>query len=70
MHFKEMIRLTSNGLSDGLTGVVTRSVFLKKRHRPSLNKHPGDKITILCFVDLDNLKKLNDTYGHKTGDTA
>ena len=27
MDFREIIRLTSNGLSDGLTGVVTRSVF-------------------------------------------
>lgn len=69
MDFREIIRLTSNGLSDGLTGVVTRSVFLKQA-QAQLDKIPGDKITILCFVDLDNLKKLNDTYGHKTGDTA
>lgn len=69
MDFREIIRLTSNGLSDGLTGVVTRSVFLKQA-QAQLDKIPGDKITVLCFVDLDNLKKLNDTYGHKTGDTA
>ena len=28
--FKEILRLTSDGLSDSLTGVVTRSVFLNK----------------------------------------
>lgn len=67
--FNEIIRLTSNGLSDGLTGVVTRSVFLKQA-AVQLNKVPDGKITVLCFVDLDNLKKLNDSYGHNTGDTA
>ena len=28
--FNEIIRLTSTGLSDSLTGVVTRSVFLNQ----------------------------------------
>lgn len=69
MDFKEIIRLTSNGLSDGLTGVVTRSVFLKQA-QAQLDKIPQGKITVLCFADLDNLKQLNDTYGHKMGDSA
>lgn len=30
MDFQEVLRLTSNGLSDSLTGVVTRSVFLNQ----------------------------------------
>jgi len=67
--FKEIIHLTSNGLSDGLTGVVTRSVFLRQAEA-QLKKIPVGKIAALCFVDLDNLKKLNDTYGHGVGDTA
>lgn len=69
MDFKEIIRLTSNGLSDGLTGVVTRSVFLKQAEA-QLKKTPEGKVAALCFVDLDNLKKLNDSYGHNTGDAA
>ncbi|WP_290761892.1 diguanylate cyclase domain-containing protein [Anaerostipes sp.] len=69
MDFREIIRLTSNGLSDGLTGVVTRSVFLKQA-QSMLDKIPEEKIVALCFVDLDNLKILNDTYGHNVGDTA
>ncbi len=69
MDFKEIIRLTSNGLSDGLTGVVTRTVFLKQAEA-QLKRVAEGKLVVLCFVDLDNLKHLNDTYGHNVGDTA
>ena len=67
--FKEILRLTSKGLSDGLTGVVTRSVFLNQLEG-QFKKLTEEKIAALCFVDLDDLKKLNDTYGHGTGDIA
>lgn len=69
MNFKEIIQLTSDGLSDGLTGVVTRSVFLNQT-RTQLKKISKDKRAALCFVDLDDLKRLNDTYGHGMGDVA
>ena len=67
--FQEVLRLTSDGLTDSLTGTVTRSVFLNqadallKKAEPSLTK-------ALCFVDMDNLKHLNDSRGHAGGDIA
>lgn len=67
--FNEIIRLTSNGLSDGLTGVVTRSVFFNQMEG-QLKKLRENKKAVLCFVDLDDLKKLNDRYGHSAGDIA
>lgn len=67
--FKEIIQLTSNGLTDGLTGVVTRTVFLKQA-KAQFDKVEEGKIVAMCFVDLDNLKKLNDNYGHGMGDSA
>ena len=67
--FTEIIRLTSNGLSDSLTGVVTRSVFLNQASA-QMKKADPDKVSALCFVDLDNLKYINDTYGHSGGDVA
>ncbi|WP_125140505.1 sensor domain-containing diguanylate cyclase [Clostridium transplantifaecale] len=67
--FNEIIRMTSSGLSDGLTGVVTRSVFLNQAPAFLKNVNPK-RINVMCFVDMDNLKNINDTYGHAGGDTA
>lgn len=67
--FKEIIRLTSEGLFDGLTGVVTRKVFLSQVEQ-QLKKIKAGKTVALCFVDMDNLKSVNDTYGHGSGDVA
>lgn len=67
--FNEIIKMTSSGLSDELTGVVTRSVFLNQISA-FLNNADTDKINVLCFIDMDNLKKVNDTYGHAGGDIA
>lgn len=67
--FNEIIRLTSNGLSDGLTGVVTRSVFLNQAPA-QLKKADPRLLSALCFVDMDNLKYINDSFGHGGGDVA
>lgn len=69
LDFREMLELTSTGLSDGLTGMVTRSVFMNQLNERVKNVRP-DKVMAICFVDLDNLKPLNDTYGHAIGDRA
>ena len=67
--FNEILRLTSNGLTDSLTGVVTRSVFLN-RATEQLKKADPRMLTALLFVDMDNLKFINDTCGHNGGDVA
>lgn len=67
--FNEIIRLTSDGLTDSLTGVVTRAVFLKHA-AAQLEKADPVLLSALCFVDMDNLKYINDTHGHSDGDVA
>ena len=67
--FREVLRLTSNGLSDSLTGVVTRSVFLNQAEA-LLKKENPQRIKALCFIDMDNLKYINDSCGHAGGDIA
>ncbi|MCH1980982.1 sensor domain-containing diguanylate cyclase [Ruminococcus sp. OA3] len=67
--FNEIIRLTGDGLSDSLTGIVTRSVFLNQAATLVKRTDP-ELVSALCFVDMDNLKYINDTYGHGGGDVA
>lgn len=57
-------------VTDGLTGVANRRSFndsLTKEFERA--KRYGQPLS-LAVIDLDFLKKINDTYGHMTGDEA
>lgn len=57
-------------VTDGLTGVANRRSFndsLSKEFERA--KRYGQPLS-LAVIDLDFLKKINDTYGHMTGDEA
>jgi diguanylate cyclase (GGDEF)-like protein len=54
--------------TDALTGVLNRRAgmdLLKARFEAARNGKMG---FILCFFDVDNLKMVNDTFGHLEGD--
>lgn len=55
---------------DGLVDLLNKEEFLKRfeEERSRLSKS-GEAMSIV-FIDLDNFKKLNDTYGHQAGDKA
>jgi len=54
--------------SDGLTGLVNKR-FLKERLGEEIHKAEIANRPLSLFIfDLDHFKKLNDTYGHLTGD--
>ncbi|MBN1412404.1 MAG: GGDEF domain-containing protein [Spirochaetales bacterium] len=57
-------------VKDELTGLYNRRGFyaLADQHLNLCNR--THKSFILIFLDLDGLKKINDTYGHKEGDEA
>ncbi|OGQ97541.1 MAG: hypothetical protein A2521_10135 [Deltaproteobacteria bacterium RIFOXYD12_FULL_57_12] len=53
---------------DDLTGLLNRKFFDETLTREvALAKRHGMDLSLL-FLDLDNFKEVNDTYGHKTGD--
>jgi diguanylate cyclase (GGDEF)-like protein/PAS domain S-box-containing protein len=63
---------TLKGLSliDDLTGLYNRRGFLAlAEQQMKFAQRTGHGFT-LVFADLDGLKKINDTYGHKEGDRA
>lgn len=51
---------------DVLTQLLNRKAFVEKAEKLIDNK--PNKIGGLIFCDLDNLKRVNDTYGHNYGD--
>jgi diguanylate cyclase (GGDEF)-like protein/PAS domain S-box-containing protein len=54
---------------DALTGLVNRQEF---EHRLSVAleaAHRGDASHVLCYVDLDHFKQVNDSSGHQAGDS-
>jgi diguanylate cyclase (GGDEF)-like protein/PAS domain S-box-containing protein len=62
--------LRSLSLIDDLTGLYNRRGFLAlAEQQAKLTQRTGHGFT-LVFADLDGLKKINDTFGHKAGDAA
>ncbi|MGE4442430.1 MAG: ABC transporter substrate binding protein [Desulfomicrobium sp.] len=54
---------------DPLTGARTRSAFeAEAPQKLKLAALQNERLT-LCYVDVDKLKQVNDTYGHQHGDT-
>lgn len=53
---------------DGLTGLANRTLFYKFAEKFEANANRTGERLGLMFLDIDNFKDINDTYGHQTGD--
>jgi diguanylate cyclase (GGDEF)-like protein/PAS domain S-box-containing protein len=62
--------LESLSLVDDLTGLYNRKGFFAlAEHRVKVANRTGEPFSI-AFVDLDGLKRINDTFGHQEGNRA
>ncbi|HXY98246.1 MAG TPA: EAL domain-containing protein [Steroidobacteraceae bacterium] len=54
---------------DALTGLVNRREFERRLEEAIDGGHRGDGQHVLCYLDLDRFKLVNDTSGHLAGDS-
>ncbi len=65
---QEQLRIMS--ITDDLTGLLNRRGFYPMaEHQLKIAKRYNETIALL-YADQDNLKDINDTWGHKEGDNA
>lgn len=62
--------IARQAVTDGLTGVANRRSFNESFIREFERARRYEEPLSLVIIDLDLLKKINDTYGHKAGDEA
>ncbi len=63
-------QLNRISMYDELTGVYNRRGFFEFSNRVFMAPENEGKRAVIIFGDLDNLKKINDTFGHENGDYA
>ena len=61
-------KLLKMAITDELTGLVNRRYFMERLHHEFDRMKRYDTTYSLLMVDIDNFKKINDTFGHKAGD--
>ena len=55
---------------DPLTGLPNRRLFMERLHSAIEHAKRHSSHLALLFIDLDNFKDINDSFGHDAGDTA
>jgi two-component system, cell cycle response regulator len=63
-------KLVNESFLDALTGIYNRRGFTNLASQQLRMADRTKRGILLFFVDLDGLKLINDTYGHRTGDQA
>jgi diguanylate cyclase (GGDEF)-like protein len=54
---------------DGLTQLPNRQLFQERLEAAVAQAEQDDRMVAVMFLDLDGFKEVNDTFGHRLGDT-
>ena len=61
-------QLTHLAFHDALTGLPNRSLFTDRLQRAIAEAERKKESVVVMFIDLDDFKKVNDSFGHHVGD--
>ena len=53
---------------DPLTGIANRRLIERHLRKAIRKFHRRNTVFSMVFIDIDDFKKINDTYGHWVGD--
>lgn len=67
-HQELQTKLTYQAFHDPLTGLANRALFRARVEEALLQAIDNDRSVTILFVDLDNFKTVNDSFGHELGD--
>jgi diguanylate cyclase (GGDEF)-like protein len=69
-HARLFRQVQTQAMTDSLTGLYNHRYFQERLDREiKLSDRNDDKVSLI-LLDLDHLKRINDTQGHRTGDAA
>src|SRR5207302_8395884 len=63
-------RLQRQALTDPLTGIANRTVFMDRLRQGLRRLERQGGLLAVLFLDLDRFKVINDSLGHRVGDSV
>ncbi|WKE64861.1 sensor domain-containing diguanylate cyclase [Gallaecimonas kandeliae] len=55
---------------DGMTGLANRALFMDRLRHATAQASRGGEPAMLLMIDMDGLKQINDSLGHRIGDAV